>query len=105
EWVILWQYGNLQKINIKCTGYTLKELSRKWLEGNRLAFEVRYEVVRLSDNDEDELIAIFDAGTFDPGSWEYPKVDKFSIKWKAGRTLSDCILGAHMDKVVELVRK
>jgi hypothetical protein len=105
EWIILWQYGNLQKINVKCTGYTLKELSRKWLGGNRLAFEVRYEVVRLSDNDEDELIAIFDAGTFDPGSWEYPKVDKFSVKWKAGRTLSDCILGAHMDKVVELVRK
>lgn len=104
EWIIMWQYGNVFKINIKCPGYEFKELSRKWLGGNRLVFEIRYEVTRLSDQDEDELIAIFDAGTFDPSKWTYPEVNKFTVKWKAGRTLSDCILGDYMDKEVDFIK-
>lgn len=105
EWVMMWKYGNVIKVFPKHAGYTFKEMKRKWLGGNKLAFEVRYEVVRLSDNDEDELIAIFDGGTFDPKNWVYPKVNKFSLKWKAGRTLSECILGIHIDKTVDVIRK
>lgn len=105
EWSMAWQEGTVFSIKPRHSGYTFTELSRKWLGGNRLAFEARYLVIREFDKDEDELIAVFDAGTFDSKSWSYPTVNKFTLKWKAGRTLSDCILGAHMDKEVELVRK
>ncbi len=105
EWSMSWQGGNVFKIIPRHKGYTFTEMSRRWLGGNRLAFEARYLVIRESDKDEDELIAVFDAGTFDSSNWAYPKIDKFTLKWKAGRTLSDCLLGDHMDKEVELIRK
>ena len=105
EWSMSWKGGNVFNIIPRHKGYTFTEKSRRWLGGNRLAFEARYLVVRESDKDEDELIAVFDAGTFDSSNWAYPKIDKFTLKWKAGRTLSECILGKFMDKEVELIRK
>jgi len=105
EWKIAWRNGNLFSITPVHPGYTFKQTSRQWLGGNRLALEIRYEVIRKSDGDEDELIALFDAGTFDQSSWVYPRVDKFSLKWSPGRTLNECILGPHMEKTVQVVRK
>lgn len=103
-WRISWNEGRLNKLTPESSAYTFTELSRKWAGGNKLQFEIRYFVVRNSDQDEDEVIAVFDAGTFDPTDYHFPSVNKMTIKWKAGRTLSECILGNHIDQETTLTR-
>lgn len=105
NWRISWSKGELGNLIPESTQYSFKEISRRWAGGSMLKLEVRFFVTRLRDNDEDELIAIFDAGSFDPSDYHYPPVSKMTIKWMAGRTLSDCILGDHRDKVVQINKK
>ncbi len=105
NWRISWSKGELGNLIPESTQYSFKEMSRSWSGGSLLRLEVRFFVTRLRDNDEDELIAIFDAGSFDSSDYHYPAVSKMSVKWMAGRTLSDCILGDHRDKVVQLEKK
>lgn len=103
-WRISWGGGNLMNINIDNSQYSFKELTRKWAGGNKLLLEVKFFVTRLSDGDEDDLIAILDGGVFDPSSYSYPSMNTISLTWKAGRTLSECILGDHRGKTVQLTK-
>jgi hypothetical protein len=74
----------------------------QWVPGT-LKIQATYDVESIATGKTDTLEVELDGGSFDPGDYHYPKIDKFTVTWRATDKISDCIMG--QPKVVSEVVK
>lgn len=103
-WRFTWDGGELMNVVFNFPGFKFNETSRRWHGGSKLAMTIHYDV-KTDDGRIDSLIAVLDAGTYDPFDYNYPSVTGFNVTWKPTLKISDCIIGTHIDKTVKAVKK
>lgn len=64
----------------------------QWVPGT-LRFEGMYDVEHRATGKTDTLMVELDGGSLDASSPQYPKIDKFTVTWRATDKISDCIMG------------
>ncbi len=85
--------GVVDDITVKHPNFKFTARQKPQWVPDTLKLEGMYDVENIATGKTDTLMVELDGGSFDPSNYHYPKVDKFTVTWRATDKISDCIMG------------